>query len=114
MRGIYTSVEQLVGGTPLLELTRIEEKENLKARVLAKLECFNPGGSAKDRPAAYMLSDAEEKGLIHSDTVIVEPTSGNQGIGLALIGARQGDTVVANTAKGAMELQVVSVTRAKG
>ena len=90
MRGIYTSVEQLVGGTPLLELTHIEEKEGLQARVLAKLECFNPGGSAKDRPAAYMLNDAEEKGLLKPGATIIEPTSGNTGIGLAMAAVARG------------------------
>ena len=90
MRGIYTSVEQLVGGTPLLELTHIEEKEDLQARVLAKLECFNPGGSAKDRPAAYMLNDAEEKGLLKPGATIIEPTSGNTGIGLAMAAVARG------------------------
>lgn len=90
MRGIYTSVEQLVGGTPLLELTHIEEKEGLQARVLAKLECFNPGGSAKDRPAAYMLNDAEEKGILKPGATIIEPTSGNTGIGLAMAAVARG------------------------
>ena len=90
MRGIYTSVEQLVGGTPLLELTHMEEKEGLQARVLAKLECFNPGGSAKDRPAAYMLNDAEEKGLLKPGATIIEPTSGNTGIGLAMAAVARG------------------------
>ena len=90
MRGIYTSVEQLIGGTPLLELTHIEEKEGLQARVLAKLECFNPGGSAKDRPAVYMLNDAEEKGLLKPGATIIEPTSGNTGIGLAMAAVARG------------------------
>ena len=90
MRGIYTSVEQLVGGTPLLELTHIEDKEELKASVLAKLECFNPGGSAKDRPAKVMLDDAEEKGLLKPGATIIEPTSGNTGIGLAMVAVARG------------------------
>ena len=90
MCGIYTSVEQLVGGTPLLELTHIEEKEGLQARVLAKLESFNPGGSAKDRPAIYMLNDAEEKGLLKPGATIIEPTSGNTGIGLAIAAVARG------------------------
>ena len=90
MRGIYTSVEQFVGGTPLLELTHIEEKEGLQARVLAKLESFNPGGSAKDRPAIYMLNDAEEKGLLKPGATIIEPTSGNTGIGLAIAAVARG------------------------
>ena len=90
MRGIYTSVEQLVGGTPLLELTHIEEKEGLKARLLAKLECFNPGGSAKDRPAMVMIDDAEERGVLEPGATIIEPTSGNTGIGLAMVAVARG------------------------
>lgn len=90
MRGIYTSVEQLVGGTPLLELTHIEEKEGLKARLLAKLECFNPGGSAKDRPAMVMIDDAEERGVLKPGATIIEPTSGNTGIGLAMVAVARG------------------------
>jgi len=90
MRGIYTSVEQLVGGTPLLELKHIEEKQSLQARVLAKLECFNPGGSAKDRPALTMLDEAEAKGLISPGATIIEPTSGNTGIGLAMAAVSRG------------------------
>jgi len=90
MSGIYTSVEQLVGGTPLLELKRIAEKEGLQARVLAKLECFNPGGSAKDRPALTMLDEAEAKGFISSGATIIEPTSGNTGIGLAMAAVSRG------------------------
>ena len=85
MSGIYTSAEQLIGHTPLLELTHIEKKLNLKAKVLAKLEGFNPGGSAKDRVALAMINDAEEKGLLRSGSVVIEPTSGNTGIGLAVI-----------------------------
>ncbi len=87
---IYTSVEQLIGGTPLLELKHLEEKEGLKARVLAKLECFNPGGSAKDRPARVMLDDAEERGLLKPGATIIEPTSGNTGIGLAMVAVSRG------------------------
>ncbi len=87
---IYTSMEQLIGGTPLLELTRIEEKFGLKARLLAKLEGFNPGGSAKDRVAKAMLDDAESKGLLEPGSVIIEPTSGNTGIGLAAVAAARG------------------------
>jgi len=87
---IYTSMEQLIGGTPLLELTRIEQKFGLKARLLAKLEGFNPGGSAKDRVAKAMLDDAESKGLLKEGSVIIEPTSGNTGIGLAAVAAARG------------------------
>ena len=85
MSGIYTSAEQLIGHTPLLELTHIEKKLNLKAKVLAKLEGFNPGGSAKDRVALAMINAAEEKGLLRPGSVVIEPTSGNTGIGLAVI-----------------------------
>lgn len=91
---IYTSAEQLIGKTPLLELTNIEKKLNLKAKILAKLEYFNPAGSVKDRAALYMLNDAEERGLINKNSVIIEPTSGNTGIGLASIGAARGYRVI--------------------
>ena len=82
MSTIYTSADQLIGRTPLLELTNIERAEGLGARVLAKLESFNPAGSAKDRVAKAMIDDAEEKGLLGPGSVIIEPTSGNTGIGL--------------------------------
>ncbi|MBQ9975415.1 MAG: cysteine synthase A [Clostridia bacterium] len=87
---IYTSAEQLIGKTPLLELVHLECELGLKARLLAKLECFNPGGSAKDRVARQMLDDAEADGRLTPDSVIIEPTSGNTGIGLALVGALRG------------------------
>ncbi|MBR5459848.1 MAG: cysteine synthase A [Clostridia bacterium] len=87
---IYTSAEQLIGKTPLLELVHLESELSLKARLLAKLECFNPGGSAKDRVAMQMLDDAEADGRLTPDSVIIEPTSGNTGIGLALVGALRG------------------------
>ena len=90
MRGIYTSVEQLIGATPLLELTHIEQQERLQARVLAKLECFNPGGSAKDRPARQMLDDAIERGVLKPGATVIEPTSGNTGIGLAMMAVARG------------------------
>lgn len=90
MADIYTSVDQLVGKTPLLELTNLERQFDLKARLLAKLEYFNPAGSAKDRVARYILDDAEEKGILTKDSVIVEPTSGNTGIGLAALAAARG------------------------
>ena len=80
MSRIYTSADQLIGGTPLLELTHIEEKENLKAKVLVKLEYFNPAGSVKDRIGKAMIDDAEKKGLLKPGAVIIEPTSGNTGI----------------------------------
>ena len=85
MGKIYTSVEQLIGGTPLLELTRIAKQEGLQATLLAKLEYLNPAGSAKDRVAKAMLDDAEARGLLQPDSVIIEPTSGNTGIGLAVV-----------------------------
>lgn len=87
---VYSSLDQLVGATPLLELTGIEKELNLKARVLAKLECFNPGGSAKDRVALNMIRSAEEKGLLAAGGTIIEPTSGNTGIGLAWAAAAAG------------------------
>ena len=90
MSHIYTSVEQLIGRTPLLELTHIEQTENLKARLLAKLESFNPGGSAKDRVALSMLNDAEARGILQPGATIIEPTSGNTGIGLAVMAAARG------------------------
>lgn len=94
MAKIYTSVEQLIGRTPLLELTNIEKSLGLKARVLVKLELFNPAGSVKDRVAKSILDAAEEKGELKPDTVIIEPTSGNTGIGLASVAAARGYKVV--------------------
>ncbi len=90
MANIYTSVEQLIGRTPLLRLTNLERKLNLDAVLLAKLEFLNPGGSVKDRVAKEMLDDAEKKGILTPDSVIIEPTSGNTGIGLALAAAARG------------------------
>ena len=90
MSGIYTSADMLIGNTPLLRLTNIEKELNLKAKVLAKLEFFNPGGSVKDRVAKAMIDDAENKGLLKPGSVIIEPTSGNTGIGLALVAAARG------------------------
>ena len=87
---IYTSARQLIGNTPLLRLSNIEREEGLCARLLAKLECFNPGGSAKDRAAKAMLDDAEKRGFLKPGAVIIEPTSGNTGIGLALVGSLRG------------------------
>ena len=94
MGGIYTSADQLIGGTPLLELKRIEREEGLEARILAKLEYFNPAGSVKDRVAKAMLDDAEARGLLDPGSVIIEPTSGNTGIGLASVAAARGYRVV--------------------
>lgn len=90
MAGIYTSVEQLIGKTPLLELCHLEQEEGLSGKLLAKLESFNPGGSAKDRPAKAMIEDAEAKGLIKPGATIIEPTSGSTGIGLAMMAVSRG------------------------
>ena len=90
MAAIYTSVDQLIGHTPLLELSNIERDQDLKARILVKLEYFNPGGSVKDRVAKSILDDAERRGLLGPDTVVIEPTSGNTGIGLAALCAARG------------------------
>ena len=90
MSRIYTSVQQLIGATPLLELCNLEKEDNLAARVLAKLEYFNPAGSAKDRVALAMILDAEEKGILRPGSTIIEPTSGNTGIGLAAVGSARG------------------------
>ena len=90
MSNIYTSADQLIGRTPLLELTNLEKEENLKARVLAKLEYFNPAGSAKDRVALSMIDDAEARGILKPGSTIIEPTSGNTGIGLASVAAARG------------------------
>ncbi len=90
MAKIYTSVEELIGRTPLLELKRIEAMEGLQARLLAKLECFNPAGSAKDRVALGMILDAEARGLLKKGSLIIEPTSGNTGIGLCSVAAARG------------------------
>ena len=94
MSRIYTSAEQLIGGTPLLELTGIEKEENLGARILAKLEYLNPAGSAKDRVALSMIRDAEDRGILKPGSTIIEPTSGNTGIGLAAVAAARGYRVI--------------------
>ena len=94
MSHIYTSADQLIGRTPLLELTHLEKKYGLKARILAKLEYLNPAGSVKDRIARAMIDDAEAKGLLHEGSVIIEPTSGNTGIGLASAAAARGYRVI--------------------
>ena len=94
MSHIYTSADQLIGRTPLLELTHLEKKYGLKARILAKLEYLNPAGSVKDRIARAMIDDAEARGLLHEDSVIIEPTSGNTGIGLASVAAARGYRVI--------------------
>ena len=94
MSRIYTSADQLIGRTPLLELVHIERSEGLEARILAKLEYFNPAGSVKDRVAKAMIDDAEARGLLRPGSVIIEPTSGNTGIGLASVAAARGYRVI--------------------
>ena len=94
MSQIYTSADQLIGHTPLLELTHIEKAHGLKARIVAKLEYFNPAGSIKDRIARAMIDDAEAKGLLKPGSVIIEPTSGNTGIGLASVAAARGYRII--------------------
>ena len=94
MSAIYTSADQLIGHTPLLELTHIEKAHSLKAKILAKLEYFNPAGSVKDRIAKAMVDDAEAKGLLKPGSVIIEPTSGNTGIGLASVAAARGYRII--------------------
>ncbi|MDO4490353.1 MAG: cysteine synthase A [Lachnospiraceae bacterium] len=94
MARVYTSADQLIGGTPLLELTNIEKKENLKAKIYAKLEYLNPAGSVKDRVAKAMLDDAEASGKLKPESTIIEPTSGNTGIGLAAVAAARGYRII--------------------
>ena len=94
MSQIYTSADQLIGHTPLLELTHIEKAHGLKARIVAKLEYFNPAGSVKDRIARAMIDDAEAKGILKPGSVIIEPTSGNTGIGLASVAAARGYRII--------------------
>ena len=94
MSNIYTSADQLIGKTPLLELTHIEKKLGLKAKLVAKLEYFNPAGSVKDRVAKAMIDDAEAKGILKEGSVIIEPTSGNTGIGLASVAAARGYRII--------------------
>ena len=94
MANIYTSADQLIGKTPLLELTHIEHTEKLEARILAKLEYFNPAGSVKDRVAKAMIDDAEAKGLLNPRSALIEPTSGNTGIGLAAVAAARGYRII--------------------
>ena len=94
MSNIYTSADQLIGRTPLLELTHIEKAHDLKAKIVAKLEYFNPAGSVKDRIAKAMIDDAETKGLLKAGSVIIEPTSGNTGIGLASVAAARGYRII--------------------
>lgn len=91
---VYSSIDKLIGNTPLLELSNIEKEENLGAKIIAKLEYFNPAGSVKDRVSKAMLDDAEAKGLLKKDSVIIEPTSGNTGVGLASIATARGYRII--------------------
>ena len=91
---IYGKISDLVGKTPLIELKNLEKEFNLKARVIAKVEYFNPGGSVKDRIAKAMIEDAEKQGLIDKNTVLIEPTSGNTGVGLSMIAASKGMRII--------------------
>ncbi|MBO2517433.1 MAG: cysteine synthase A [Clostridiales bacterium] len=110
---IYTSVEQLIGHTPLMELTRLEKEYSLKARVLVKIERGNPAGSAKDRAAVRMLDDAEEKGLLKAGGTVIEPTSGNTGIALAMAGAVRGYRVII-VMPDSMSIERIKLMRAYG
>ena len=94
MSNIYTSADQLIGKTPLLELTHIEKEAGLNARILAKLEYFNPAGSVKDRIAKAMIDDAEARGALKPGSTLIEPTSGNTGIGLASVAAARGYHII--------------------
>ena len=94
MSKVYTSVTELIGKTPLLEVKKIEKAKELDAKILVKLELFNPAGSAKDRIAKAMVDDAEQKGLLKEGSVIIEPTSGNTGIGLSAIAAARGYRII--------------------
>ena len=108
MSKIYTAADQLIGHTPLLELTHIEKEQELPAHIIAKLEYFNPAGSVKDRIAKKMIDDAEEKGLLKEGSVIIEPTSGNTGIGLAAVAAAKGYRIII------VMPETMSVERMKG
>lgn len=113
MAGIYQSAEEFIGNTPLLEVCRLEERYRLNARVLVKLEYLNPGGSVKDRAAKYMLEDAERNGLIGPGAVIIEPTSGNTGIGLAMLCAARGYRMIL-TMPETMSVERINLLKAYG
>ena len=113
MAKIYTSVEQLIGHTPLLELTHIEKEENLRAKILAKLEYLNPAGSVKDRVGKALIEDAEAKGILRPGSVIIEPTSGNTGIGLAAVAAVRGYQVI-NVMPHTMSVERQEIKKAYG
>lgn len=110
---IYTKIDQMIGKTPLFEVVNIEKELSLKAKVLVKIESFNPAGSVKDRTALFMLNDAEKKGLIKEGATIIEPTSGNTGIGLASIGASRGYKVIM-TMPDSMSLERIKLLKAYG
>lgn len=110
---VYTSVEQLIGGTPLMEVTHLEKEYELKARVLVKIERSNPAGSAKDRAAVQMLNDAEKKGLLRAGGTVIEPTSGNTGIALAMVGAVRGYRVII-VMPDSMSIERIKLMRAYG
>ena len=109
MANIYTSADQLIGKTPLLELTQIEKSEGLNAKILAKLEYFNPAGSVKDRIAKAMIDDAEAKGILKTGSTIIEPTSGNTGIGLASVSAARGYRDLSRRIRKCLSLQCPSM-----
>ncbi len=113
MKRIYTSADMLIGGTPLLELSNIEKKYALKAKIYAKLEYLNPAGSVKDRVAKHMLDDAEKKGILKKGSVIIEPTSGNTGIGLASVAAARGYTAII-VMPDSMSVERINIMRAYG
>ena len=110
---VYSSIDKLIGNTPLLELSNIEKEENLGAKIIAKLEYFNPAGSVKDRVAKAMLDDAEAKGLLKKDSVIIEPTSGNTGVGLASIATARGYRIII-TMPDAMSVERRNLMKAYG
>ncbi len=113
MKNVYKNLNELVGKTPLVEVSRYAKLNNLKANIIVKLESFNPGGSVKDRIAKAMIEDAEEKGILKDGSVIIEPTSGNTGIGLAYIGASKGYRVIL-TMPESMSLERRSILKAYG
>lgn len=113
MSGIYKSAEEFIGNTPLMEVCRLEQKYGLEARVLVKLEYLNPAGSVKDRAAKYMIEDAERNGLIGSGAVIIEPTSGNTGIGLAMLCAARGYRMIL-TMPETMSVERINLLKAYG
>ena len=113
MSKIYNNVTEFIGNTPLMEICRIEREEKLKARVLVKLEYLNPAGSTKDRAAKYMIQDAQDKGLLKEGAVIIEPTSGNTGIGLASLAAVLGYRMIL-TMPDTMSQERINILKAYG